>query len=64
MVILLFFFVSHRLRSRIGDASYIARCVPTRFQYRFYTVFDKLSIFGDNMAEIADNFSIQLGGRY
>ena len=55
-----YFFVSVRLCSRIGDATYNANRVPTRFQCQFYSFFDKLSIFCDNMTEIADNFSTEL----
>ena len=45
-----YFFVSVRLCSRIGDASYNAKRVPNRFSCRSTVNVDKMSFFGDKMS--------------
>ena len=45
-----YFFVSVRLCSRIGDATYNAKRVPTRFSCRNTVNVDKMSFFGDKMS--------------
>ena len=55
-----YFFVSVRLCSRIGDATYNAKHMPARFSCQKPAKVDKMSVFSDEMAGFVTKFRLFL----